>query len=387
MYVSSRHSKSLVWNSSSCSRKSGIGYSQRIVSKSPSSPEGCETKRRSAPGRGVRGRNVAASARRPTQKEGGLTLAGASIRTASRNGVRGLESTMNRLPPRTCSTTPSSPGRGRNGRARSLLPPHRRRSRRLPRRLRGPPPGPAQGPDRLRQDALRRAHGAPALPRGARQRATPLDRAAAGHRRLPRGPDGVRPGGALPAHRRRDGVDRRAAHARGAHRRDLLPRRDRRGAQGHHRPHPSAHRPPPHAADREERRRSSRRTRTSCSSSRTTRATRACSRISSLRRDSGSCRSSSTIRRPRSRRASSRTRAASIWRPRPTWRPSARRCASLREHGFEEGASTRLLVYTAQLVAQGIDVQRACEVAISRAITDDREVQRAVAELVTTIFP
>jgi nitric oxide reductase NorQ protein len=60
---------------------------------------------------------------------------------------------------------------------------------------------------------------------------------------------------------------------------------------------------------------------------------------------------------------------------------------SLREHGFEEGASTRLLVYTAQLVAQGIDIQRACEVAISRAITDDREVQRAVAELVTTIFP
>jgi nitric oxide reductase NorQ protein len=60
---------------------------------------------------------------------------------------------------------------------------------------------------------------------------------------------------------------------------------------------------------------------------------------------------------------------------------------ALREHGFEEGASTRLLVYAAQLVSQGIDIQRACEVAISRAITDDREVQRAVAELVTTIFP
>jgi nitric oxide reductase NorQ protein len=60
---------------------------------------------------------------------------------------------------------------------------------------------------------------------------------------------------------------------------------------------------------------------------------------------------------------------------------------ALREHGFEEGASTRLLVYAAQLVSQGIDVQRACEVAISRAITDDHEVQRAVAELVTTIFP
>jgi nitric oxide reductase NorQ protein len=60
---------------------------------------------------------------------------------------------------------------------------------------------------------------------------------------------------------------------------------------------------------------------------------------------------------------------------------------ALREHGFEEGASTRLLVYAAQLVAQGITLHRACEVAISRAITDDREEQRVVAELVTTIFP
>ena len=60
---------------------------------------------------------------------------------------------------------------------------------------------------------------------------------------------------------------------------------------------------------------------------------------------------------------------------------------ALREHGFEEGASTRLLVYAAQLMAGGIAPRRACEVAISRAVTDDREVQRAVAELVTTIFP
>ena len=59
----------------------------------------------------------------------------------------------------------------------------------------------------------------------------------------------------------------------------------------------------------------------------------------------------------------------------------------LREHGFEEGGRTRLLVYAGQLIAQGIGVRRACEVAISRALTDDREVQRAVAELVTTIFP
>lgn len=59
----------------------------------------------------------------------------------------------------------------------------------------------------------------------------------------------------------------------------------------------------------------------------------------------------------------------------------------LRHHGFEEGVSTRLLVYAAQLMARGLSVQRACDVAICRAITDDTEVQRAVAELVSTIFP
>ena len=59
---------------------------------------------------------------------------------------------------------------------------------------------------------------------------------------------------------------------------------------------------------------------------------------------------------------------------------------NLRHHGFEEGVSTRLLVYAAQLIASGIPTRRACEVAVSTAVTDDAEVQRAVSELVTTIF-
>jgi nitric oxide reductase NorQ protein len=59
----------------------------------------------------------------------------------------------------------------------------------------------------------------------------------------------------------------------------------------------------------------------------------------------------------------------------------------LRQHGFEEGVSTRLLVYAGQLMARGVEVHRACDVAICHAITDDAEVQRAVAELVSTIFP
>ena len=63
------------------------------------------------------------------------------------------------------------------------------------------------------------------------------------------------------------------------------------------------------------------------------------------------------------------------------------RVRALREHGFEEGVSTRLLVYAAQLTARGIDVRRACDVSIVRAITDDVDVQQAVADIVDVVLP
>ena len=59
----------------------------------------------------------------------------------------------------------------------------------------------------------------------------------------------------------------------------------------------------------------------------------------------------------------------------------------LREHGFEEGVSTRLLIYTGQLVAGGIAPRRACAAAIARAVTDDSQVQEAVAAIVDVILP
>jgi nitric oxide reductase NorQ protein len=60
---------------------------------------------------------------------------------------------------------------------------------------------------------------------------------------------------------------------------------------------------------------------------------------------------------------------------------------NLREHGFEEGVSTRLLVYAAQLVARGLQPRRACEAAITTAITDDAEVQQAVTDIVDVLLP
>lgn len=60
---------------------------------------------------------------------------------------------------------------------------------------------------------------------------------------------------------------------------------------------------------------------------------------------------------------------------------------NLHEHGFHEGVSTRLLIYAAQLVVGGIPARRACDVAITRAISDDADVQDAVSEIVDVLLP
>ncbi len=59
---------------------------------------------------------------------------------------------------------------------------------------------------------------------------------------------------------------------------------------------------------------------------------------------------------------------------------------NLRGHGLEEGVSTRLLIYAAQLIARGIAPVSAAEVALCSPITDDRELQRSIREIVTTII-
>ena len=63
------------------------------------------------------------------------------------------------------------------------------------------------------------------------------------------------------------------------------------------------------------------------------------------------------------------------------------RIHNLRQHGCDEGVSTRLLIYAGQLISQGVAADRACDVAISRAVSDDIEVQTAMNEVVTSIFP
>jgi nitric oxide reductase NorQ protein len=59
---------------------------------------------------------------------------------------------------------------------------------------------------------------------------------------------------------------------------------------------------------------------------------------------------------------------------------------NLRNHGLEEGVSTRLLIYAGELIGQGVAPPRACEAAIIRPITDDPDMHRSMAELVKAIF-
>ena len=58
---------------------------------------------------------------------------------------------------------------------------------------------------------------------------------------------------------------------------------------------------------------------------------------------------------------------------------------NLRNHGLEEGVSTRLLIYAGELIRQGVPPARACEAAVTRPITDDPDMQRSIQELVKAI--
>lgn len=59
----------------------------------------------------------------------------------------------------------------------------------------------------------------------------------------------------------------------------------------------------------------------------------------------------------------------------------------LKGHALGEGASTRLLIYAGRLMKKGISARRACDVAITSLLTDEKEVKRAINEVVAAIFP
>ena len=60
---------------------------------------------------------------------------------------------------------------------------------------------------------------------------------------------------------------------------------------------------------------------------------------------------------------------------------------NLKGHGLVEGVSTRLLVYAAQLMAQGIAPQAACRMALVRPITDDADIRQSLDHAIDAIWP
>jgi nitric oxide reductase NorQ protein len=59
----------------------------------------------------------------------------------------------------------------------------------------------------------------------------------------------------------------------------------------------------------------------------------------------------------------------------------------LGEAGVIDGPGTRLLVHVGELMVKGITPRRACEVGLVQALSDDSDVQRAIIDVVSAIFP
>jgi nitric oxide reductase NorQ protein len=59
---------------------------------------------------------------------------------------------------------------------------------------------------------------------------------------------------------------------------------------------------------------------------------------------------------------------------------------NLKDHGLQEGSSTRLLIYAGKLMSQGVAARDACQVAIVWALSDDIQIQRSMEEVISSIF-
>ncbi len=59
---------------------------------------------------------------------------------------------------------------------------------------------------------------------------------------------------------------------------------------------------------------------------------------------------------------------------------------NLKGHGLDEGISTRLLVYAATLIKDGINPQDACRMALVRPITDDVDIRSTLDHAIDQIF-
>lgn len=64
----------------------------------------------------------------------------------------------------------------------------------------------------------------------------------------------------------------------------------------------------------------------------------------------------------------------------------AHRARNLKGHGLDEGISTRLLVYAAQLIVKGVEPLAACSMTLVRPLTDDPDMRDTLDAAVNTFF-
>jgi nitric oxide reductase NorQ protein len=59
---------------------------------------------------------------------------------------------------------------------------------------------------------------------------------------------------------------------------------------------------------------------------------------------------------------------------------------NLKEKGLDEGGSTRLLINAGKLIQSGISPHDACQAAITHTLSDDREMQQSMNEMISSLF-
>lgn len=65
----------------------------------------------------------------------------------------------------------------------------------------------------------------------------------------------------------------------------------------------------------------------------------------------------------------------------------AQRTRTLRERGLDEGASTRMLIYAATLIRDGVEPRDSCAMTMTHALTDDPDMAATLRDLVHAAFP
>ena len=170
-------------------------------------------------------------------------------------------------------------------------------------------------------------------------------------------------------------------------RRHLLPRRDRRGAQGHHRRHPPAHRRPAHPA-------ASRRTGEIVAAPDEFLLVISYNPGYQIGAQGPQALTTPALRGDRVRLPAAGPRGDDPQAPSAAIDDDTaaelvkigEKVRNLRDPRPRGGRLTRLLVYAGQLIQGGVEPIAACEATICKPITDDLEMQRSIVEIIATQF-